>query len=170
MIGRSMLLVLFVLACNDPVLSAEQDALGPEDPNVPRGELHRPGQPCLVCHDDFAIAGTIYHADLTTAYEGATVTLIDAAGSTFQTTANSAGNFIIRKSDWQPVFPIGSYAPADAGPNGGVQGVVVYGDDPSTTSVMNSHIGRDGSCASCHFGSGPTASSPGPVYVKEAQP
>jgi len=161
---RSVFVALLALACADPVKNAEIAALGPEDPSVPRGELHRPGQPCLVCHDDFSVAGTIYHDDLSTAYDGATVTIVDSTGSQTTATTNSAGNFFVRKSDWQPTFPIGSFT-TDAG---SVTGVTVVGDDPSTSSLMLSQIGRDGSCASCHFGSGPSTASPGPVYVREA--
>ena len=155
--------LLALLACADPVKSAEQQALGPEDPSVPRGENHRPGQPCLVCHDDFAFAGTIYYEDLTTPFSGATVTILDAAGNTFTGQSNSAGNFIIRKSgNPTPVFPVGAYTD-DAG--NAVIGVTVVGSDPNNPAQMITHIGRDGSCASCHQSSGPSASTPGPVYL-----
>jgi hypothetical protein len=157
------LAVCLVLGCNDPVHDAEVAALGPEDPNVPTGELHRPGQPCLLCHDSFAVAGTVYNEDLTTPFSGATVTLIDAAGTQQQATTNSAGNFIIRKSDWQPVFPIGTYVPADGG--AAVFGVSIVGSNPNNTAQMVTHIGRDGSCGSCHVGTSKSASSPGHVYV-----
>ena len=145
MTTRLLISIVLLAACADPVQSAESAALGPEDPNVPKGETHRPGQPCLVCHSDFAIAGTIYQDDLTTPVEGATVSLVDASGSQFQATTNSAGNFIIRKSDWQPVYPIGSYV--DSSGNG-VIGVTVVGSDPTNPPQMITHIGRGGSCAS----------------------
>jgi hypothetical protein len=51
---------------SDPILDADKAALGPEDPNVPEGPLHRAGQPCAVCHRDggedptFVFAGTVY--------------------------------------------------------------------------------------------------------------
>jgi hypothetical protein len=171
MIRRSMPFVLVVLvafvACDDPVQSAEIAALGPEDPNVPVGELHRPGQPCTVCHDNFSIGGTIYHDDLTTPYDSASVTLVDAANNQYTATTNSAGNFFVRKSDWQPVFPIGAYTVAEGGQ---VYGVTVVGDDPTTPSQMFTHMGRTGSCATCHFGSGPAANTPGPVFVQVKQP
>lgn len=162
---RIFVLVLALAACVDPVRSAEQSALGPEDPNVPRGEMHRPGQPCLVCHDDFAIAGTIYNEDLTTPFDGAVVTLTDATGSQAQATTNAAGNFIIKKSDWTPVFPIGSYVGSDGT---SVLGVTVVGDDPNNPAQMVTAVGRNGSCAGCHFGSGHSSDSPGPVYVTTA--
>src|SRR6185437_13022232 len=60
-------LVLAPTGCNDPVPDDEVASLGPEDPNVPPGPLHRPGQPCMACHDGtgpaslaFATAGTIF--------------------------------------------------------------------------------------------------------------
>ena len=162
-----LFVALAIAACADPVRSSERDALGPEDPNVPRGEFHRPGQPCLVCHDDFALAGTIYNEDLVTPFEGATVTLTDSAGSQFQATTNSSGNFIIRKSDWQPTYPIGTYVGSDGT---AVYGVTVVGSDPNNPAQMVTHIGREGSCAWCHFGSGPSTASPGPIYVTTVTP
>ncbi len=166
------LLVSFAFAialssCNDPVHDAEVQALGPEDPNVPKGELHRPGQPCLVCHDNFSIGGTVYQDDLTTPMNGATVTLTDSTGSQGVATTNAAGNFFLRTSDWKPVFPIGTYTASD-GTN--VIAVSIVGSDQNNTAQMITHIGRDGSCATCHFGSGPSSSSPGPVYVTVVTP
>ena len=165
---RRMLLVLVALACSDPTHDAEVAALGPEDPNVPPGELHRPGQPCLLCHSDFTVAGTVYYEDLTTPFQGAQVTLIDAVNSQFQATTNAAGNFIIRQSDWVPVFPIGTYT-NDAGT--AVFGVTVV--DPNNTNnpaQMITQIGRDGSCGSCHVGPSPSSSSPGHIYLTETAP
>jgi hypothetical protein len=162
-----MFVLLALVACDDPIHDAEVTALGPEDPSVPQGPLHRPGQPCLLCHSNFSIAGTVYNEDLVTPFSSATVTLVDASGSTTQATTNAAGNFFILASDWTPVYPIGSYA-VDGG--GAVFGVTVVGNDPNSPSEMLTHIGRDGSCASCHFGAGPSASSPGPVYATAATP
>ncbi len=159
---RILGMMALVIACNDPVHDAEVAALGPEDPSVPKGPLHRPGQPCLLCHDNFSVAGTVYEDDLMTPYDQATVTLIDAVGNQTQATTNEAGNFYVLESDWKPVFPIGSYTD-DAGNN--VVGVSIVGNDPQNPAQMMTHIGRDGSCATCHFGSAPTADSPGPVYV-----
>ena len=62
---RAALLVL-LLSC-DPVHDDAVSALGGETPGIPRGPLHRPGQPCLVCHDGasgdpaaFSMAGTVF--------------------------------------------------------------------------------------------------------------
>src|SRR4051794_4421968 len=57
---------LAFVSCGDPVSDARIAALGPEDPGVPPGPLHRPGQPCVVCHSrqgpasPFLVAGTVY--------------------------------------------------------------------------------------------------------------
>lgn len=155
-------LAFIVLSCVDPVRSAEQDALGPEDPSVPRGELHRPGQPCLVCHDGFSLAGTVYNEDLVTPFEGATITLTDSTGSQTTATTNAAGNFIVRKSDWTPVYPIGTYTASD-GTN--VVGVSIVGTDPNNTAQMITQLGREGSCNACHLASGTAPNSPGPIYI-----
>jgi hypothetical protein len=166
-VKRIALSLLTLVSCADPVQNAEREALGPEDPSVPRGELHRPGQPCLVCHDDFSLAGTVYYEDRTTPFDGAQVSFVDAAGNTFQTSTNSAGNFIVRKSDFVPVFPIGAYTDSNGN---AVIGVTVTGSDPNNAAQMITHIGRDGACASCHSQAGASSSSPGPVYVSETPP
>jgi hypothetical protein len=132
-------------ACNqDPVHDDEVSALGGEDPNVPSGPDHRPGQPCLVCHGGsgpasavFAVGGTAYVAQTgpDVPLSGATVSLLDANGSPAQATTNSVGNFWIPASAWTPTFPVH------------VEGVT-FGQ---YSAQMVSHIGRDGSCASCHY-------------------
>ena len=60
-------------ATSNPVHDNEVAALGPEDPSVPPGPDHRPGQPCLVCHGgsgpasaQFAVGGTVYAAQIGT--------------------------------------------------------------------------------------------------------
>ena len=60
-------LALIGMAGCDPVHDDAIAALGPETPGVRRGPLHRPGQPCLLCHDgalgdpqEFAVAGTVF--------------------------------------------------------------------------------------------------------------
>ena len=163
---KRVALVFILLACADPVNSAEQSALGPEDPGVPRGETHRPGQPCFVCHSDFAAAGTVYQDDLVTPFEGASVTIVDAVGNQVSATTNSAGNFIIRKSDFQPTFPIGSYVD-DAG--NAITGVSVVGSDPTNPAVMLTQVGRNLGCNACHTPDR-TASSPGPIYITTGTP
>ena len=164
---KRVLVWLALIACADPVNDAIVASLGPEDPSVPKGELHRPGQPCLACHGNFSIGGTIYNEDRVTPFSGATVTLIDAVGSQTVATTNSAGNFYVRKSEWTPTFPIGAYMASD-GTN--VIGVTVTGTDPNNVAQMVTHIGRDGSCASCHFGAAASTTSPGPIYITTVTP
>lgn len=51
--------VILAAAC-DPVRSDAVAALGGEAPGVPHGPTHRPGQPCLLGHSNFAVAGTVF--------------------------------------------------------------------------------------------------------------
>ena len=148
--------LLLFAACN-PVNSDAIAALGGENPNVRRGPLHRPGQPCLLCHDGqlgnppaFSIAGTVFEfpgavvgADL------ASVVLTDADGGVQQTLTNAAGNFYLTPSDWSPTFPLTK--------------VTVTGAN-GVTATMQSEVGRDGACASCHVDP-PSSFSPGHVAV-----
>jgi hypothetical protein len=143
------------LACVDETHELQVQALGGEAPGVPRGPLHRPGQPCLVCHGaggpashEFVMAGTVYATQGASApSQGARVSIEDVNGAYFDATTNEAGNFYISVGDWAPTLP--------------AQVVVSQGQD---SQQMVTHIGRDGSCASCHTPRiGPT--SPGPVYV-----
>jgi hypothetical protein len=146
------------LACGDPVHDNAVAALGPEDPGVRPGPTHRPGQPCLTCHDGsgpggtkFSLAGTIYkikgEPDV---LPGATVHLTDVNGSTHDVQTNDAGNFFVPFSDWAPGAPLRveiSY-----------QDIIVQ---------MNTHIGRDGSCASCHYDP-PGTRTPGRVVLSKS--
>jgi len=149
------LCALVAVAC-DPVHSDAVNALGDEASGVRNGPLHRPGQPCLVCHDgkfgdpsQFTVAGTIYlHPDDTTGLAGATVTLTGADGSHITATTNAAGNFYLTPTEWNPSFPM--------------QTQVEYG---GVTATMATLVGRDGSCAGCHVDpAGP--SSPGRVSIR----
>jgi len=144
-------------ACNaDPVHTQEVQALGPEAPGVPAGPNHRAGQPCLVCHGpegpahtQFVVAGTVFYGPSSTptavpvGVENANVTIEDdtTATSTFQT--NCVGNFYVRAQDW----------PAPGGPQFPLL-VTISGTNQmgqTITDSMLSHIGRDGSCGSCHL-------------------
>jgi hypothetical protein len=147
---------LAVLAsCVDTTHVDEVQALGGEAPGVAPGPDHRPGQPCLVCHggegpasSDFSVAGTVYAVYQQSAPAvGAQVQIEDIAGAVGVATTNSAGNFYILASQWQPTYPI--------------QMQVALG---SANNQMLTHVGREGSCAACHQAQvGPA--SPGPVYV-----
>lgn len=135
--------------CNDATHDMQVAALGGEDPSVPKGPFHRPGQPCLVCHGgqgpaslQLSIGGTLYTANNSqTPAEGATINVEDINGSVGTTTSNAAGNFYIQASQWQPTYPT---LPS-----------VTLG---KMTQPMSTHVGRDGSCAHCHADpQGPTS-------------
>ncbi len=142
-------------ACGDPVHDEAVAALGDEVSSVPRGPLHRAGQPCNVCHESagpgspaFAVAGTIYAVrGASDPAVGAVVHVTDASGRAVDRTTNASGNFYVTSDEWSPVFPLTV--------------VVSYG---TLTATMHTRIGRDGACASCHFGK-PGQGTSGPVYL-----
>jgi hypothetical protein len=77
--------MLLLAACTDPQWQEHVAALGPEQPSIPMGPLHRSGQPCLVCHSPagnapaLLAAGTVYREPRATlAAAGVAVILIDA--------------------------------------------------------------------------------------------
>jgi hypothetical protein len=141
---RCALAALAALAsagCNDATHDEQVAALGGEDPNVPQGPLHRPGQPCLVCHGgigpasaQFSAGGTVYTARTSqTPAVGAAIQIEDITGSVGTTTANAAGNFYIPVGQWQPTYP--------------TQPLISLG---GMTQIMSTHVGREGSCGACH--------------------
>jgi hypothetical protein len=141
-------------ACGDPAPDAAIAALGPEDAFVPVGPLHRPGQPCLLCHKEggraaaFSLAGTVYvNATAQSPLANAEVIILDSASGTFTASTNCAGNFFVLPGEYAPPYPIWLTLRA-----AGVQ------RDMDTPSY------REGSCGSCHTPTiGPA--SPGPVYL-----
>ncbi len=158
---------LSTLSCGDPYRDPLIKALGDEDPNFPPGELHRPGQPCLACHSKYggapelAVAGTLFNDPKAGATPfvvgGYTARITDSEGQARDLASNRCGNFFIRKSDWDPAYPLRAelYGPSPKNPQKVAQ-----------LNVMSSRIGRDGSCASCHIGAR-SPFSPGVVYVPE---
>jgi hypothetical protein len=149
-------LLLPLVACVDESHELQVQALGPEDPSVPRGPLHRPGQPCVVCHGSegpastrFLMAGTVYAVEGQDApADNAQVSIEGITGSTYVATTNAAGNFFIKPDQWTLTYP--------------AQAQVWKGSD--LPRIMGTHINRDGSCADCHaLQAGPT--SPGRVYL-----
>ena len=145
------------VGCADPVHDQAVRALGSEDPNVPPGPLHRPGQPCLACHGgegpaslQFSLGGTVLDtrgapAPAVSAY----VQTEDIEGRYWAVQTNAAGNFYVGIADFEPDYPI--------------QMSVLY-PDAAAGQQMQTYSGRDGSCADCHQSTtGPT--SPGPVYL-----
>ena len=147
-------------SCNDATHDMQVGALGGEAPGVPQGPLHRPGQPCLVCHGgqgpasaQFSTGGTVYTSNTSmTPASGVTITVEDINGSVGTTQSNAAGNFYIPSGTWSPTYPT---LPS-----------VTLGN---TTQSMTSHVGRDGSCAHCHTDpASPT--SAGHIYVNYMHP
>ena len=146
------LLVALAAGCGNRAVGARIEALGEEDPNVRRGEFHRPGQPCLLCHGEYernepimTVAGTVYAfptSDDPLPVEGVTVKLTDAFGETFEKNTNCVGNFFITKEEWRAAFPLRAELEYP-----------VPGSLESTRRVvMSTRINRDGSCAGCHVG------------------
>jgi hypothetical protein len=155
-VARSLLLPLLLAcgagACGDPVREKAAAALGDEAAGVRPGPLHRPGQPCLVCHDGgevsaFSVAGTVYaRAQGGVPVDKVTVQLIDADGRKFGAVTNCAGNFFVRPDEYTPRYPLWTTLSVGA-----------------KTIDMESPVFRDGSCASCHTNPKGPASA-GEVY------
>jgi hypothetical protein len=139
----------------DPVHAREIAALGDDPSGQEPGPNHRAGQPCLVCHGsagpnspELSVAGTIYRTQAATqALQGAVVTLTDAQGATRQISTGRSGNFLVRASSWQPVYPM--------------RVSTSYG---GVSIDMKTHVGREGSCATCHTDPAGPASA-GHVYL-----
>ena len=143
----ALLALLALLAC-DPVRNDAIAALGPEAPGVRRGPLHRPGQPCLLCHDGaigdpqrFTIAGTVFETlgDKVAAV-GVDVILVDSKTSITLRT-NGAGNFNTTANDYDPSFPI----------QVSIQGAAGEVVRMQTLVEGNGTVEANGACASCHF-------------------
>ena len=153
---------LLATAACDPVRDDAIAALGPETPGVRRGPLHRPGQPCLLCHDGaigdpqrFTVAGTVYQTSgEKVAAVRATVALLDAKGSSIDLPTNAAGNFYAMPSAYDPTYPLQ---------------VTVQGPSGETVRMQtlvegNGSVEPNGACTSCHFDP-PGADSPGHVCI-----
>jgi hypothetical protein len=153
-----MAIVLF--DCVDATHDDQVQALGGEDPAVQRGPLHRPGQPCLVCHGGegpasgtFSVAGTVYAlAGQSAPAVGAQVLIEDVTGVAFVAPTNPAGNFYITANQWKPTFPLKVQITLGA-----------------STEPMNTFVGRDGSCATCHTGTHAGPTSAGAVYAASTE-
>lgn len=145
------------LGCGDPVRDEQIAALGPEDPAVQLGPLHRPGQPCLLCHADagiaprFSVAGTVFLTPETAKpIGGVEIRLIDAARRWFVAYTNCAGNFFVEPQQYEPVLPLWATATG-------------YGAQIEMDSPMN----KDGDCNTCHR-SKKSPSSAGLVFLAES--
>ncbi len=148
------------VSCTDPVRDNQIAQLGDEDPAVPQGPEHRPGQPCVVCHSaggpasnaPFVVAGTVFatkgKAD---GADGVTVFLVDSVGARRSADTNGAGNFFVTESDWKDIsFPIKAGIKKD-----------------KDQEVMNTTINREGSCNFCHKPGQGTYDAIAQVYLKQ---
>jgi hypothetical protein len=146
---------LLLAACFDPVHDDRVEALGPEVAGVKRGPLHRPGQPCTVCHGGegpgsptFAVAGTAFERQKSLApLVGGVVRLVDTHSRQLGIFTNEAGNFYVQEDDFTLSFPLFAS--------------VELGDE---AHQMQTPIFRAASCAECHADP-PGRSSVGHVYV-----
>ena len=148
---RRGVVVLLLAACVDPVHDAQIEALGGETTGISPGPLHRPGQRCLTCHGgqgpadlELAVAGTVYQTRAVDSppLAGGTVAIYDATqlpdgGAPRTAVTNAAGNFYIPASSWSPVYPLHDISVTIAG--------------LAQPTPMHTNVGRDGSCATCHF-------------------
>jgi hypothetical protein len=133
--------LLALVSCGDPARDDAIGALGPEPGGVSPGPLHRPGQPCTLCHGGkgpgnmvFSLAGTVYrYPESKEPLANAIVRFVDAHGAKAFTGTNCAGNFYLQSTDYDPTFPVWTS--------------VEFGGIPLE---MSTPIYRDGSCASCH--------------------
>ncbi len=157
LLGAAPLAGCALTGCNDPEHDDAVAALGPEDPNVPRGELHRPGQPCLTCHGglgpaeaQFSLGGTVYAMRGSTAPAvGALVQTEDIAGRYWTVPTNAVGNFFVAAEHFVPQYPIK---------------LNLFTADMQPAQQMLTYSARQGSCAACHAAA-LGSYSPGPVYL-----
>lgn len=151
-----MALASTLSGCGDPVIDEPMAALGPEDPAVQPGPLHRPGQPCVLCHSKaggesvLSLAGTVYvDAMNKTPIDDVNVLIVDSQNRKWTAKTNCAGNFMVRDSEFKPDFPVW------LGLRRG-----------SVERTMNTPVYREGSCSACHQGQ-KSPSSAGQVYLIE---
>ncbi|HVU01689.1 MAG TPA: hypothetical protein VHE30_08055 [Polyangiaceae bacterium] len=152
---RAWVAALLLVGCGDPVHDDAVSALGPEVNGVGPGPMHRPGQPCLVCHGgqgpghpDFALGGTVFDGvSSSTPVPNARVRVVGADSRVLELVTNCAGNFWIDASDFGLAFPAGAAVTTD-----------------HSARVMLTAMHRSGSCGDCHRGEASSA-SPGRLWV-----
>jgi len=155
------LALIVVAGCGDPVHDRAVEDLGGEKAGVPKGPLHRPGQPCLTCHGgegpasfEMAFGGTVYaRKDDDAPGAHADVRLLDAKNNTYDMKANCVGNFWVPRGAFLGEFPITA--------------VATMTDSSSMTTVSNvmtTEMHRNGSCADCHLKPA-SPSSPGHLWA-----
>ena len=155
-------LVSAATSCSDPVPDGEVAALGGEVGST--DEFHRAGQPCVLCHSQsgpaskvFSVAGTVFQSpQMAVGVDQAEVLMVDARNSSPPPGAvltNRVGNFYVTPDVWDPAFPI-------------FVGISKGGLRRS----MQSHIGREPSCAFCHkdpVTAGEALSAVGHIYLTQ---
>jgi hypothetical protein len=131
---------LAVSGCADPVYDDAIAKLGGEAPGVRPGELHRPGQPCALCHSsrggesEFSLAGTVFvDATSLTPIEDVDVRIVDSQNRKYVARTNCAGNFFIKPDEFTPDFPIWLDLKRGA----------IFRE-------METPVYREASCAACH--------------------
>jgi len=139
------LLWIGLAGCTDPVAADRIADLPPDPSGREGGPLHRPGQPCLLCHGrdsnplsggphNFVQAGTVFkYRDSPEPLAGAVVRLVDSEGAEIDLVSNCAGTFWVTGRDFDPVYPVWTDVRF---------GVVSV---PMKTPVF-----REDSCADCH--------------------
>ena len=163
------LLATLAAGCGDAFRDPQIEALGGEFPGTAPSQFHRPGQPCVLCHDSYegaepelSIGGTLFFfppdsAGFPVTSGGFVVSIVDSKGKSFNAEVNCFGNFSVEKAVFDPAYPI-------------LAEVLQRDEDTGelrTNAPMSSRIGRDGSCASCHIDP-KSWLSPGPVFVNGA--
>jgi len=185
---RALLPIGLVLlsSCGNRAIDVKIEALGPELQGVEEGEYHRPGQPCLLCHDEYGgkeprmvVGGTIFGTPaVSQTYvpgqpddtmpipaEGALVTITDSLGKVITKETNCIGNFWVEAKD-ALAFPL--HAEIECKPGGGTGCSTTDFSDGCDRQVMTTRISRDGSCGGCHVGNRDQG-SPGWVYCSQSQ-
>ncbi|MDC0749200.1 hypothetical protein [Polyangium mundeleinium] len=170
-LASSLVVLGMLVGCGNRAVDERIAALGEEDPNVPVGEFHRPGQPCVLCHGEYlrenpvmSVGGTIYAYPTQTPEQkplpvkGVKVKLTDSFGEQYEVGTNCAGNFFIETDKWDPAFPLRAE----------IEYPVPGALESTKRVVMSTRISRDGSCAGCHVGN-PNQGSPGWVTCAAAE-
>ena len=144
------LAVAFALGCQDPVHGDRVDMLGGEFGGLRHGPLHRPGQPCTVCHGGegpanaiFDLAGTVFQHPSGDVFgvPGVSVEVMDQHGGVVALDSNDTGNFYLSEGALGLEFPL--------------RARVRYFDSAGEHLVeMKTPLFRARSCAECHSGPG----------------
>ncbi|HSO36330.1 MAG TPA: hypothetical protein VLT33_27575 [Labilithrix sp.] len=168
----------FGSSCNlDPVHRAGVNNLGEENSSQypPESEYHRPGEPCTLCHSkegpadtEYVLGGTIFWGP--DRYDRRVDQAYVRIGGPEKTTkcfvTNCNGNFFVKADDYKNLkFPLlvsveRVNRPGGSGPN-----------DEKSIAVrrMSGHIGREGSCATCHILGLRDFGSPGQVRLFDTE-